>query len=347
MGNPKQSIVVIAWNVENLFHPQSGGPRQDYTEADGWTMSRYKEKVKRITRVLREILVTNGGTAVPAIIGLSEVEDQRVALDILKGLPKRFKLVTDNQFAEDYADTVLFYDSSALSCLTVKYLNFFERFKRGEVLQVQLKFKQQPTELTIYLCHLKSRSSSKAYTEVYRQATCDNIQSLIWHQHGGKQLDWFAKRLPAGDLDHIDLPSPNVLVMGDFNDEPYSPSLTDYLFASFDKYEVLGQLNPRRVLLYNTSWEGLKGKKPGTNYYDRGLISKWSMLDQIVVSPSLLERKNNLLYKPRSFRIISEFTQDNTGKPHRICNWDEDNQVQWNEDGYSDHFPILIKLELR
>ncbi len=47
-------------------------------------------------------------------------------------------------------------------------------------------------------------------------------------------------------------------------------------------------------------------EKPGTNYYEGSLTSRWTMLDQMVVSPSLvsLEKKEGLRYRKGSFEVI-------------------------------------------
>ena len=139
---------------------------------------------------------------------------------------------------------------------------------------------------------------------------------------------------------------PNVVVMGDFNDEPFSTSITDYMNATYDINFVRDIRDLGRVPLYNASWEKLMSEKPGTNYYEGSLTSRWTMLDQMVVSPSLvsLEKKEGLRYRKGSFEVIQNLTADSKGIPFRTITWDEeDNQIF--QEGYSDHFPVTLELE--
>jgi hypothetical protein len=46
-----------------------------------------------------------------------------------------------------------------------------------------------------------------------------------------------------------------------------------------------------------------------------------------------------------SFRIINEFTSNESGIPHRICGWDENDLQYWDDSGFSDHFPVAAEFE--
>ena len=70
------------------------------------------------------------------------------------------------------------------------------------------------------------------------------------------------------------------------------------------------------------------------------------MLDQIIFSPALLDGRNGIGYVPDSFRVVSELTADESGKPKRICSWDSADNLIWEDNGYSDHFPVMAALEL-
>jgi hypothetical protein len=338
-------LQVICWNVENFFHPESGGPRFDLTPHEGWTQERYEAKVKRVCEALKRMFHNPDGSGL--LIGLTEVENERVVRDILAGLPERLKWASDSAFGREYLDCVLIYDAEAFEIVQCRYNQMFERFPRGDVVQVDLRERTTGTILSLFNCHLKARPSNQHHTSMYRQAVCDEIQTTIWQMHGGAELRTRIRRDKEGLVEKPEslVLEKNVIVMGDFNDEPFSPSLMEYLVATYDQAKVLLQRDLERLSLYNCSWERLLGEKPGSYFYDRPLGSPWSMLDQMIVSPALLSGASRLRYSPASFRVIQDVTCDEQGRPLRMNAWDDEDNLIW-LDGYSDHFPVELLLEI-
>ncbi|KAA0694369.1 hypothetical protein DTW90_23860 [Neorhizobium sp. P12A] len=87
----------------------------------------------------------------------------------------------------------------------------------------------------------------------------------------------------------------NLIVLGDFNDEPYDRSISHYLMASRDASRVRSDYR----LLYNPFWKNLvsgslySSETQETNhsgtYYHRGdTVHKWRVFDQIIFSASFL-----------------------------------------------------------
>ncbi len=363
-------IQVVTWNVENLFHPETGGPRYDLTPFEGWTEARYKAKVARVAKAINTMVASAKAKGIPFIVGLTEVENERVVKDLLKHLPAQFAMARDPNFEQEYHDCVILYDKSFFELESCSYNQVFERFSRGDVVRANLVVKgSQPLKalkatkagksskkekladrktLSVFCCHLKARPSNQYYTEMYRQAVCDDIQTAIWKMHNGIVVRNAAQRAKGEDKkkpESLALDK-NVVVMGDFNDEPFSSSLLDYLNASYDKNFVVQQKDIKRVVLYNCAWEWLSQKKPGSYFWERGSVTKWSMLDQIIVSPSLLNASSGMEYVENSFRVEQDITADENGVPFRTCTWDKDDNVVWLK-GFSDHFPVRIELELK
>lgn len=90
-----------------------------------------------------------------------------------------------------------------------------------------------------------------------------------------------------------------VVIMGDFNDEPFDTSLTNGLASTRDKHLI--KTNP--LLLYNPFWRKLGAKddyshkesqdiKSGTYFYRGGVHSRWHTFDQIIVSSAFLGHSN-------------------------------------------------------
>lgn len=89
--------------------------------------------------------------------------------------------------------------------------------------------------------------------------------------------------------------SQHVIVLGDFNDDPFAESLEEHLMASRDRNIV----TTRPYLLYNPFWRhmtsnnlySVRGPVPsyaGTCYYADGNRSNWHTFDQIIFSSSFL-----------------------------------------------------------
>jgi endonuclease/exonuclease/phosphatase family metal-dependent hydrolase len=91
-------------------------------------------------------------------------------------------------------------------------------------------------------------------------------------------------------------PDRKIIVLGDFNDEPYDTSIARMLSATRE----IAMVRANRRLLYNPFWRslvgadryGIKAKtpgySPGTYYYSSGRIHRWRVFDQILLSSSLL-----------------------------------------------------------
>jgi hypothetical protein len=126
-----------------------------------------------------------------------------------------------------------------------------------------------------------------------------------------------------------------IVVCGDFNDTPQDESVVKHLHASADANAVR---QGSSQLLFNL----FANKDPaggfGTHYYN----GKWYIFDQILVSPALLGQGGwtcdvnsaatfNQLYRPGdTHKRPWRFGEENT-KGAR---------------GYSDHFPVTVKLRV-
>lgn len=87
----------------------------------------------------------------------------------------------------------------------------------------------------------------------------------------------------------------NVILLGDYNAEPYNDSFAEQLMATRDR--VLARKMPN--LLYNPFWRHLGFSKPyssdmtdegsgGTYFHKNGKITRWRTFDQIIFSSAFL-----------------------------------------------------------
>lgn len=100
------------------------------------------------------------------------------------------------------------------------------------------------------------------------------------------------------DLILNDDPTANVILMGDFNDEPFDASLSDHLRATRD----LDLIKKKMSLLYNPFWRHfchpevlsnrplrpVKLESWGTYHHKGGTLFQWRTFDQMMFSSSLL-----------------------------------------------------------
>ncbi|MGG7604617.1 endonuclease/exonuclease/phosphatase family protein [Massilia sp. BKSP1R2A-1] len=127
-----------------------------------------------------------------------------------------------------------------------------------------------------------------------------------------------------------------IVLMGDFNDEPFDVSLTDGLASTRDRHLV--KTNPS--LLYNPFWRKLGGKddyshgstvdtKCGSYFYSGGFYSKWHTFDQIIVSAAFLGHSD--------WHLVESATE--------ILNYQPYTDLVINKASKFDHLPVKIVLE--
>jgi len=122
-----------------------------------------------------------------------------------------------------------------------------------------------------------------------------------------------------------------IIIMGDFNDDPVSPSLAKTLNAKGNIKEIGSKS------LYN----------PWYNYYKKGMGTlgyndSWNLFDQIIISNGFIGNQATgwKYYKSEVYKrefLISQFGRYK-GYPHRSFSGST-----W-IDGYSDHLPTIIYL---
>ncbi|MEC7005028.1 MAG: endonuclease/exonuclease/phosphatase family protein, partial [Bacteroidota bacterium] len=163
---------------------------------------------------------------------------------------------------------------------------------------------------------------------------------IHWPSRRGGEAKSRSKRIEAAKLsksiiDSLTVVDPNakVILMGDFNDDPISPSIKDFLKAKMDANNV------NSGELYNTM--GMHYKKGiGTLAYR----DQWNLFDQFIVTSSLLDQKKNYndLTFYRSVIFNKPFLKNKKGnfKGYPFRTYVGSTFMG----GYSDHFPVYLFL---
>jgi hypothetical protein len=87
--------------------------------------------------------------------------------------------------------------------------------------------------------------------------------------------------------------APHIILLGDYNDEPFSDSLSEQLMASRD----IKLVKSRPHLLYNPYWNLLGNGRCGSQlhggsyYYNKGTHTRWHTFDQIIYSHAFVNAK--------------------------------------------------------
>lgn len=91
-------------------------------------------------------------------------------------------------------------------------------------------------------------------------------------------------------INQYETTDPYIVLLGDYNDEPFNKPISDQLMGSRDIELVL----KKNSLLYNPFWGYMSSKSngaAGSYFYKNGNYTKWHTFDQILFSHAFIEAK--------------------------------------------------------
>lgn len=319
--SPKE-VVVAFYNIENLFDTEDDPNINDEEflpeSKSKWTKERYNVKLERMSEVIAQL-----GTAdAPDILGLCEVENKKVIEDLVatpKLAPKKYGIVHYDSPDERGIDVALIYKKDVFTVFDSKAIKTIfpnnPKDRTRDILMVSGVLGGRDT-LHVFVAHFPSRRGGQDVSESSRIFVAEQIRA---------EVDMLQKKSPKA----------NVLIMGDMNDEPNNKSMFNSLKAKKDtKYMKNGELfNAMGVL-----------KEQGKGSYKHD--GKWNMLDQIIISKPMTEKKSKLSYVKNSAQVfMPEFLCEKEGKykgnPFRTYAGTK------YLGGYSDHFSVFVKLKIK
>lgn len=312
---------IVSYNVENYFDPFDDSlKRDDEFTPNGvrhWSWEKYKNKQKKIYKVISAI----GGWELPEIIGFCEVENRFVMEDLLKSTPlkwRNYELVHKESPDKRGIDVALIYRKDKFKVLNQAFYEIQFPWdtskKTRDILYVKGITNFRDT-LHIFMNHWPSRWGGQAESDRNRQFVASILRSKV---DSIFRTNWNA----------------NIIIIGDFNDEPDNASITDVLRA-LNNYD-----NPLPGELYNLAWYMKEVKGMGSLKYQ----GQWGLIDQIIVSGPLLIKTNSIyttLDNAHTFNadFLSEQDEAFVGvKPFRTFVGFKYNG------GFSDHYPIYLDL---
>jgi hypothetical protein len=304
------------WNVENLFDAKNE-PKIDDKEftPEGkrqWTDKKLFLKRLRIAQVFKAIRANREYGKYPDIVAFAESENRQVFAGTLAA-------IENAGYAIDYHETPdprgidigLAWNPATVKFTGSKPYTVKLDGGRGTRFVIAAGFIASAHPFTVVLNHWPSRSFDDKWSEPNRIAAARVTRRIV-------------------DSLHTRNPLANIIVMGDFNDQPENRSVRETLGSSFDRKEVMRSSGR---LLYNC-WNDTAS--PGTYHYK----NHWERIDQMLVSPALLDGKELSIDKT-SFRIFSIPEMfEHSGKG--LYSTYEHGKFKG---GYSDHLPILLRID--
>ena len=311
------------YNLENLFDTiVDPNPhlilQEEFTPVGkkNWNTPKYFEKLNNMATVISQI----GTEATPdglAVLGVCEIENRNVLEDLAK---------TNLLASRNYQ--IVHYDSPDHRGVDVGFLYNPNYFKVTSSKNYAVTIPGDPNWTTrdellvsgdldgermhFIICHWPSRSGGEKKSRHKRIIAAKVAKSIT---------------------DSIQLAEPNakIIIMGDLNDNPLSPSIKEGLMAK-RKVDELGNGD-----LYNPM-ENLHRKGVGTHFWR----DNPNVFDMIIVSSAIVPKDNDFsnyqFYKAKVFskNYLKQQTGNWKGYPFRTFAGGS------YLGGYSDHFPVYM-----
>lgn len=313
------TIRMMFYNVENLFDTEDDPDKNDDDFLpDGpmhWTTGRYRQKLNNLYKVI----VAVGGWQPPEIIGLCEIENRKVLEDITQNTPLskyEYQIIHYDSPDERGIDVAMLYRKGKFQVMydEVVHITFINdpNTKTRDVLYVKGIALKKDT-LHIFINHWPSRRGGQHSTEKYRTQAARILRKKvdsIW-QHNANA---------------------NIILTGDFNDDPHDKSLTEMLKAMQPDAPYLPEN------LYNLTTIDTKNTT-GTLKYK----GNWNTFDQFIVSGNLLTH-SHLHLSPGDFHIFTPdflLVKDEKYAGHKPFRTYLGYRYSG---GFSDHLPVYIDI---
>ena len=319
-------IRVAWWNLENLFDRENAPSRDPIlahtlaSELRGWTAAVRDQKLEQLATIIRQLF----GGAGPDLLGVCEVENEAVLgllAQRINNLQGRDYVVLNHASPDARGiDTSFIYDRNLLQHAGEDHQVVVKRSATRDIFWAEFNLTATGNVFVVVANHWPSRSGGQYASEPYRMLTGETVSFVLSDLY--RQFD-VGDRLP-------------VLVVGDFNDEPFNRSMQEYLLGSRDAGRVRRARNP---VVLNLMWPLMANDNPGTFRYG----SNWNMLDQFLVTKGMLRQDSPVRVRADTAAIFRPATMlASGGAPRRFGR--PSKPSSFDQNGFSDHFPITVTL---
>lgn len=311
------------YNVENLFDTLDTPDVRDteFTPAGGknYNTRIYTEKLGNISQVISE-MGTDLSPDGLSILGVAEVENRDVLEDLVAQssiADRNYQIVHYDSPDRRGIDVGLLYNPKYFTVTESRNVPVMiyrdddtTRIFTRDILLVGGEYDGE--KLYVLVNHWPSRSGGEAASAPRRNAAalvCKNLTDSL----------------------RAAVPAAKIVIMGDLNDDPTSPSVAQILAASGKKNRV------RRGGLYT----------PMRDFFRKGMGSNawrdaWSLFDQIILSDNWLPEKQESYRFYQAYIFNPNYMVQKSGHfigyPYRTFSGDT------YLGGYSDHFPVYMAI---
>ncbi|MBK7806952.1 MAG: endonuclease/exonuclease/phosphatase [Saprospiraceae bacterium] len=334
-----KTYFVAFWNLENLFDIENSPRRSEKLQrAIGQDLARWGENqlALKISQLASIIKLMNNGLG-PDILGVCEIENKHVLerlVAALATLNRNYAIAHADTNDQRGIDVAIIYDANQVVVEqgnidpnnpgVIKDLIFnhfvMRRTATRDILQVNFITLAENERIVTVVNHWPSRSGGASESEGYRMIA-------------GETLAYFHERVM--EMYSNDTP---VIAMGDFNDEPFNVSLVQYALSLRSKTKVS---NAKNSCFYNLMWDILE-EANGSFYFD----NLPNMLDQFLVNKNLIKKDSKVSVKENTVKINKFPIMESNGKyPSPIPYGGMGKAI--NPNGFSDHFPISVEIEVK
>lgn len=287
-----------------------------------WGTKYYNQKLANEAKVISELgrQYTNDN---PAICGLIEVENRQVIEDLIKQpvlAKSNYGIVHYNSYDARGIDIAIIYQKNRFivqNSYTKEIKIYNEDGKRQYTRDVLVVIGLLDGEkFAVFMNHWPSRSGGEAVSQAKRNAAAAVLKN---------------------EMDKISLENPGIKLvsMGDYNDDPVSPSLKKHLGAVGDPNE-LSDKSP----YYNLMYKLYKAGVASLAYRDAP-----NLFDQIIISRNLYSTEKLTstysLFKAEIYAPSYLVNKEGQWKGYPFRSWDGDRFTG----GYSDHFPAVSIIQ--
>jgi exonuclease III len=315
----KHTFVAMFYNIENLYDTLNDPAINDdeFTPQGKvpWNTKRFNTKIEHTGQVINDI----AQPALPDLIGFAEIENKQV-LEMLTASPRlstaKYSIVHYDSPDERGIDVAAIYNPKTFEVLLSEPLTVVlpDNDRTRDILYIKGKVKSGEI-LHVFINHWPSRREGTELSQPKRLAAAGVLRAKV---EAVQKLE----------------KSPNIIIMGDFNDEPSDISITEGLKA----------MNPDTLInntgLYSLLYPEFKTGEGSLFYKD------WDLFDQLIVSGNMLTRKKGMhtsVNEAVIFKADYLLYKDKNGVSHPNRTMSGDKYFG----GYSDHLPVYVKISIK
>lgn len=311
----EQYFTIAFYNVENLFDIEDNGFTHDNDflphSVKRWTKKRYERKLQKLGDVISKIGL-NDIQKPPTIIGIAEAENKKVLQDLIK-----------SEDLKEYNYDVVHYDSKDERGIDVGLIYNKDEFELeySKPFSVYLEKEEGVQDFTRDILLVSGKLNGELIHCIVNHwpSRRDGVEASSANRFAASQ-----KAIEIIEDIKAKEANPKIIVMGDFNDNPNNDSIK-FL-------EENGQLfNPMKTLV--SYFRGTQNHK-----------FKWNMFDQILFSTNFFETNDlSLKFEKADIfdeKFLTQFHGKFKGQPFRTY------AGKKYKGGYSDHFPVYLRLSV-